>query len=155
MIASASGASGPESVYTLGHNVHHSLATIHGSAIGFPLTNTTTVGVPVFTTASTSARCAPTSARLLRSTCSPVVAFVPGSHRRVWSRLQVPTMTTATSDTFAAASASGNCDSSFDQSSQPCAKWSAGGLGNSVSFASSWVKPWSGVRALRVALWKT
>jgi hypothetical protein len=56
----------------------HALAWIQGSATGLPDTNTTTVGLPAAFTALTRSSCAPTSPRSLTSTCSPVVAFVPG-----------------------------------------------------------------------------
>ena len=71
---------------------------------------TTTVGFPAALIALTRANCAPTNPRSERSTCSPVVAFVPGVHSRVWSSDQVPTMTTATSEFLAASTASSKPD---------------------------------------------
>lgn len=131
-------------------HVCYVLAWIQGSATGLPLTKTTIVGVPVAFTACTSFNWAPTSPKLDRSTCSPVVALVPGVHRSVWSSDQVPTMTRATSEICAVDTASANPDSSLDHNSQPCAKLIFTDVPD-----SNCVKPANGLMPLREALKNT
>ena len=131
-------------------HIDHSRAWIQGSATGFPLTRTTIVGFPAAWTACTSCSWAPTRPRSDRSTCSPVVAFVPGVQRSVWSRDQVPTMTIAASADLAASTAAGIPDGSLDQSLEPSAY-----LISMEVFERCWVKPASGEMPLFVALKKT
>ena len=102
------------------------------------------------TTARTSGIGAPTRLRSDRSTCSPVVALVPGVHKSVWSSVHVPTMTTDASAALAAAMAAGMPEGSFDQSSQPCS-W----VILTDVLERSWVNPASGEMPLLEALKKT
>lgn len=111
---------------------------IQGSEMGLPEEKTTTVGTPVAAMALTRGPWAPTRLRVSTSTCSPVlavyitfsqefflvvwclwtdprnwvdtyVALYP-SHSSFWSLDHVPTTTMATSDFFAASTASAKPD---------------------------------------------
>src|SRR3569833_1854298 len=93
---------------------------IHGSVIGLPLLNTTTVGLPVLMMALTRRGMSPTSFKSDTSMCSPVVALKP-CHSSVKSHVQVPTTTTAMSELSAADMASEKPDSFLDHRSQPMA----------------------------------
>lgn len=100
----------------------------------------------------TSCPCAPTSARSLRSTCSPVVAFVPGVHKSVWSSDQVPTNIIAASALVAVVTAASIPEVSDDQSLHPSANSM---LIEDVLDEMNCLMPSSGVMPLFDALKKT